>query len=90
MPTNPKGQWTKKGCTSGGFAELYIKAKIELYADGRKGGKYADLIKWAKDRGHNMMANVMEGIGEPTTKEAKKEAEALADFKSSGGSSSTD
>ena len=98
-PDAEKTPFTKKGCTNGGFAENYIVAKIELYNDGKKGGDHADLIRWAKDKGHNVgvMAGILSAPPEPpSTQETTAEAAALAAMAKArarsggGGSSSTD
>ena len=85
--------WSLKGTKQGGWAQNYIEAKIELYADGKKGGDHGDLLQYAKDRGHNLGFIPIEQPPLPSTDEVRREVAAMAAIReraTGGGSSSSD
>ena len=89
-PEAAKGKtaWKYRGTTSGGWAKLYIEAKIDLCKNGKKGGVHTDLVQWAKDHGYNM-GTIPGTPGAPATKEAAAEFRALARMGGRGGGSSS-
>ena len=77
----------------GWWAQNYIEAKIELYADGKKGGDHGDLLQYAKDRGHNLGFIPIQQPPLPSTDEVRREVAAMAAIReraTGGGSSSSD